>query len=610
MLIAQRIFPLAATLFWLGIGQSGMLASPVPDGKPAGSRSSAVMAEQLVGELAGQVARGEAPPIKCATPYLCQFPLDMSPSAAAVSSFPGREDTLSLAYATDHFLLHYTDVGSYTVFQFDQQDSLPGIPDYIYMAGRIFEEVYTHTVTELGFDPPVSDDTVGGGTGLVDVYFIHGAFYGATMIDSLMLTTPYTATAYIFMENDYEGFVGYENNRLDALRVTAAHEFFHVVQFAIDVLEMEDIFGDANPAWMEMTATFMEEEHFDNVDDYYNYLPFYYAFPQWSLRTGTSLVSPEIYYYRNLHMYGSVLFPIFLAEMFGPGMIKNIWDRCGMISGPNWWTAADQAIKAESGNSLTLRSVFGEFALWNLFTGEWARPGYYFPEGNQYPRAAVAAQVNSYPAVISVSDSLQPDNLGTNYIVLSDLASVSAGLAVSFEPDRTQPWALQVVGLPANVADTSQSVYIDPQVYDSSTGLVTIPDASAFDKIVLIPSVPGGDAVSVDYSLTVSILTSADEEAGDVLPAAYELSQNRPNPFNPTTEIPYALPVRSHVTIRVSNILGQSVCTLVDRSVAAGEHTVSWDGRDSQGRTMPSGVYFYTIEAGRFADTKKMVLVR
>ncbi|MBC7186784.1 MAG: Ig-like domain-containing protein [Calditrichaeota bacterium] len=94
------------------------------------------------------------------------------------------------------------------------------------------------------------------------------------------------------------------------------------------------------------------------------------------------------------------------------------------------------------------------------------------------------------------------------------------------------------------------------------------------------------------------------------VPAKYALSQNYPNPFNPVTTIRYELPAAGRVTVKVYNIYGQLVRTLVDEQVAAGYHTLLWDGRDEYGQAVSSGVYYYRMVSGTFVETRKMALLR
>jgi hypothetical protein len=89
------------------------------------------------------------------------------------------------------------------------------------------------------------------------------------------------------------------------------------------------------------------------------------------------------------------------------------------------------------------------------------------------------------------------------------------------------------------------------------------------------------------------------------VPALFRLDQNFPNPFNPSTTVRYALPVRSHVTLSVFNPLGQRVATLLNESQEPGNHEVRFDGTG-----LASGVYFYRIQAGDFVQTKRLLLIR
>jgi flagellar hook assembly protein FlgD len=101
-----------------------------------------------------------------------------------------------------------------------------------------------------------------------------------------------------------------------------------------------------------------------------------------------------------------------------------------------------------------------------------------------------------------------------------------------------------------------------------------------------------------------------DDAATADLPASFEIGQNYPNPFNQSTIIPYTLASDSRVQIRVSNLLGQTVATLVDGYQATGSHSVTWDGLDMNGRDVASGLYFLRVQVGEHAQIKKMVLLK
>lgn len=94
------------------------------------------------------------------------------------------------------------------------------------------------------------------------------------------------------------------------------------------------------------------------------------------------------------------------------------------------------------------------------------------------------------------------------------------------------------------------------------------------------------------------------------IPSNFDIEQNFPNPFNATTTLRYHLPQASQVILKIYNLLGQQVRTLVDKAQAAGYHTVQWNGRDDMGSVMVSGVYCYVIQASEFNAVRKMVMLR
>jgi hypothetical protein len=94
------------------------------------------------------------------------------------------------------------------------------------------------------------------------------------------------------------------------------------------------------------------------------------------------------------------------------------------------------------------------------------------------------------------------------------------------------------------------------------------------------------------------------------LPEAFSLSQNYPNPFNPATNIRFNLSQTQSVTLAIFNILGEKVKTLIDSRLPAGEHAVKWDGTDSEGHLMPTGIYFYRLKADESTETRKMIFVK
>ena len=94
-------------------------------------------------------------------------------------------------------------------------------------------------------------------------------------------------------------------------------------------------------------------------------------------------------------------------------------------------------------------------------------------------------------------------------------------------------------------------------------------------------------------------------EVTNLAPTDYALQQNYPNPFNPVTTITYSLPIKSQVELVIYNALGETVTQIVNEEKEAGRYKVKFSAT-----TLPSGIYFYRIQAGSFVETKKMILMK
>ena len=122
------------------------------------------------------------------------------------------------------------------------------------------------------------------------------------------------------------------------------------------------------------------------------------------------------------------------------------------------------------------------------------------------------------------------------------------------------------------------------------------------------------DAVAIsdnDIFIWMNPATVTSVEPGQTLiPGSFELSQNYPNPFNASTRIRFSLPKMVHVTVRVYNILGQEVITLLNKQRPPGTYVLQWDGRNHYGNLVASGLYFCSMRAGDWQKTVKMLMMK
>jgi hypothetical protein len=123
---------------------------------------------------------------------------------------------------------------------------------------------------------------------------------------------------------------------------------------------------------------------------------------------------------------------------------------------------------------------------------------------------------------------------------------------------------------------------------------------------VVLPAIFGIDPISIPglktYDPEIIIVSVEDEQ---VIPTEISLEQNYPNPFNPSTSIQYTISDRQFVSLKVYDIIGNEVATMVNSEKPAGVYEVEWNASD-----VPSGVYFYQLKTGSFVQTKKMLLLK
>ena len=116
--------------------------------------------------------------------------------------------------------------------------------------------------------------------------------------------------------------------------------------------------------------------------------------------------------------------------------------------------------------------------------------------------------------------------------------------------------------------------------------------------------------VVIAGELLIGSVTSIENGANPLRPAAIAVRQNYPNPFNDATTIEITLPRRIRISVEIFNLLGQTVCRLFDGDLSAGDNRLKWDGRLDSRHPAPSGIYFYRVMADGFTDVRKMVLLK
>jgi len=127
-------------------------------------------------------------------------------------------------------------------------------------------------------------------------------------------------------------------------------------------------------------------------------------------------------------------------------------------------------------------------------------------------------------------------------------------------------------------------------------------------EVIVTGGLAGG--TSFGGTDTIRVIDEGNKAGQEISQDTFGLSQNYPNPFNPTTTIEYSIAEDSHVTLKIYNLSGQLVKTLVYEYQTPGHYAITWYGDNDTGQEVASGVYFYHFKAGDFVSTKKMVVLK
>jgi hypothetical protein len=495
---------------------------------------------------------------------------------------------LSIISPDSLFRIHYAISGADSVYQKDNVVLYDGqsVPLYAYKVAQIADSVWDFEVNHLGFLRPPPDDTAGGDS-LIDIYIINmpPQYYGETNGETPLTTQ--RATSFIEIDNDYGSIYPYNqspniNRRLDAARVTVAHEFFHTIHYGLDYTEYEThLFQDPSNVqpWWEMTATWMEDMVFDNINDYYGYLSAFYDHPWLALQNA----SPA----HILHQYASAIFPIFLTEKFDTLIIRDIWERCRDLGvGPQWAAAADQAIIEFSDSTYDLRRAFQEFAVWNYFTGSrynLAPPGYKFSEGQDYPEIPSQAILSfnqystnlihpNWPDTLSDGTSVipfktnLPQNMSAHYLYLRNIPLITDSLLRTVfggvrDADYGTKWGFSFITFPSGPGYPTVDLIQQSPVVGSNVAY-NIP-TDGVQSVIAIPTPVSNNLLSYSasakkwgysvYFFSANIDTLKDE---------FEFLSPYPNPIVTPTDDDYVTFRLKVKTGRFNGIAGRMDVTI------------------------------------------------
>lgn len=372
-----------------------------------------------------------------------------------------------------YFNIHYTISGENAVAARYRDPRY--VPSYIREVGAAFDHVKAVTCGLRGFREPVLEE----GRKAYDIYVYDlKGIYGVTFASKVYNaenSNIRTAASRICIDNSYSKDKGFDKSREDCMRVTAAHEFFHAVQYAYNI--------EADLWWKEATATWNEDEIYTGVNDYVRYLNVYFSAPQKSLDESS---------------YSGVVFAKFLSENYGGyNIIKKTWEvhSTGNDTSVN---AIDRAI-GESYDEMNIGTLFNRFTAFNF------NPSQYYKEGREWKVMPLIQQTySSYPVSLN-SDRL--NHMASSYhLFKADQAMKGKTLRIHIEGTSKVRWGFKLQRRRRNDYKT--------YIMEVETGggfnraeIVLNNFSENYEEVCLIPANLEKDRDSLQYSYFAGIET-------------------------------------------------------------------------------------------------------
>jgi hypothetical protein len=415
-----------------------------------------------------------------------------------------------------------------------------------------FDFSFNLQVNQLGYQAPPQDQGAGGDN-KYDVYVINtGSLYGETFFEP---SGGGRYTSYIRMHNSFQGFY---TTGIEAARVTAAHEYHHAVQGSYIVRESD--------FWYyELSATAMEDFSYDNVNDYYAYLPSYFTNP------GRG--------FQNTNGYEVSIWNIFLEKRFDHAILRRQWE---MMPQQRAMEAIATSINERGAN---FQEELNKFGYWMYFTRHRRDPDKYFEEGQFYPLVRATARSVDLPVTISA----QP--VSNNFQVFINPRSSGGGI------------------------DTLVAVITNSNV---SASINSPQSTSDFTYTLHTNSTSGSVKLTDDYSISFSASEPGMWTTSEIL--NYQVIKDGllptdvdfvfPSPFSYATSSQINIPAEGDYTGEAEFYVYSSAMELVySQSMIVLNKYIRWNARSNNNEKLPTGVYIYAIQTGNKVTKGKLVII-
>ena len=474
---------------------------------------------------------------------------------------------VSVVSPSGRFRIHFDTTGYHSPALLDENfNRIPNTARaYADSVARIFDEVYEIEIGQFGFDPPPF--RAGETEYQITILEFLGSYYGQTLFNAPLPnsgTARNTYATHMEIDND---FLRYDTRGLEGARVTAAHEFHHMVQLGTYG------FWDSERWIHEMSSTYFEEAVYPEINDYFQYI-------------GTFMRKTDLPMYAwSPDGYELVLWPLFLEYRYGDALMREVWEGMRQVEPV---TATRNAIRDHQPVGGDFASDFCSWTTQNYFTGYRAER----KSPNSYIDAAQLASVNPTSLELVAASARMT---GTLLPLCAAYLRVYRGLdSLTFVVSNSD--------IPSAIARSGTGVSYELEVrstgYDDSW--ISLSNGWAYKFTASQPN-----------ALCVTLL-----EGGSA--AMVERDVPFPNPFIPRehTRMQFPIPRDAEANRADLYLFSPSMEKVFGRESIAielddmtGAH-VSWDGRGEGGDYLSSGVYFYVLQYGGERVTGKIAVVK
>jgi len=457
-----------------------------------------------------------------------------------------KSTVLDQTYDSEHFRFYYT-------LDESSNDAVEN-EDYVTNMGVVFEEVWSFYIDSMGFDPPPLNPNNDHDLYEIYIEYLSPTYFGLTIGEG----SGESCYGFIKMRNSYTASQFNNHTVLENIQVTAVHEFFHSIQFGYNCYEQ---------FWfMEASATWSEDELYNNINDFYRYIPNFFSNPDHAIGT------------EGTFMYGTCIFFQYIDEhLGGQETIRKSWEYSRDYANPLndiSFLAIDAALRE---NNFSFEIAYNQMRIANQILSSSENAGEYsYEEADGYLTVVNPPPKEDYfffeKGDIESIDNFSLQLYESHYYSLTTETPISLSLTeINGEFSFTS--IVKISGADQWIVKSGLVQNIDPKI--------------GIEWITLIVSALGENENDWDYSLSLADGYSED----------FTLYPPYPNPsIAQSVNFEFQVINEQTINFQIVDILGQDIWGFSNHYSKPEVITVTWDGKNQSGQRVANGVYFGIME--------------